>query len=420
MAETLRPLLRSLEMIPVGSGEEQMYVLRDPEGFGRTVAVPQATALVALLMDGRRTLPEIREAFHRQVSIRVEPSELEAIVHQLDAAYLLAGPRFEQYRAQAISQYLKSEVRPAFHAGGAYAEEPQDLVEQLDDLFTDDDGPGAIRPRRPNEKQELQGVISPHIDPYRGGTAYAWAYKQLAEHCSADLFVIFGTAHAALEQWFSVTRKDFQTPLGVVHTDRSYIAALERHLRSSVAGQQVELFGDEIAHRTEHSIEFQAMFLRYVLGERPFVIVPVLVGSFHEFIAEGEQPDQQPEIQAFLAALRAAEADYPGRVCYLSAADLAHLGQRFGDEDLLDEKRLRAQRRDDLRLLKHASDGKAKAWFDHVARQGDANRICGLSPTYILLKTIRPSRGELLRYDQAAESDGTSCVSFASMAFWRP
>ena len=57
--------------------------------------------------------------------------------------------------------------------------------------------------------------------------------------------------------------------------------------------------------------------------------------------------------------------------------------------------------------------------LDHVARHDDAHRICGLSPTYVLLETIRPSRGELLRYDQAVEPDGTSCVSFASMAFWR-
>ena len=232
--------------------------------------------------------------------------------------------------------------------------------------------------------------------------------------------MIFGTAHTPLNQWFSVMRKDFETPLGDVHTDRSHIASIERHLGSSVAGQQVELFGDEIAHRIEHSIEFQAVFLRYALGDRPFTIVPILVSSFHEFITDHQQPDQAPEVQAFLAALRAAEADRPGRVCYISGADMAHLGQRFGDEELLGRKRLRTQRQDDLRLLKHASAGDSQAWFDHVARQGDANRICGLSPTYVLLEAVRPSRGELLRYDQAVEPDGTSCVSFASMAFWRP
>jgi AmmeMemoRadiSam system protein B len=420
MAEAIRPLLRSLEMIPVGSGDEQMYVLRDPEGFGRMVAVPRATALIALLMDGRRTLAEIRDAFHRQVSIRVEIAELKTIVEQLEAAHLMAGPRFERYRQQAISQYLKSLARPAFHAGGGYPDDAEELVEQFDELFAAEDGPGEIERGPHDDGRELQGLISPHIDPYRGGTAYAWAYKQVAEHCQADLFVIFGTAHAGLSQWFSVCRKDFETPLGIVPTDRSYIASIERHLGSSVAGQQVELFGDEIAHRVEHSIEFQAVFLRYVLGDRPFAIVPILVGSFYEFITDGEQPDGAPEVQAFVAALRAAEADRPGRVCYISGADMAHLGQRFGDEDLLGRKRLREQQQDDLRLLKHASAGDARAWFDHVARLGDANRICGLSPTYVLLETIRPSRGELLRYDQAVEPDGTSCVSFASMAFWRP
>ena len=99
---------------------------------------------------------------------------MEAIVGQLDAAHLLAGPRFERYRQQAITQYLKSPVRPAFHAGGGYPDDAEELVEQFDDLFLAEDGPGAIEPPPHADERELQGLISPHIDPYRGGTAYAW------------------------------------------------------------------------------------------------------------------------------------------------------------------------------------------------------------------------------------------------------
>ena len=35
-----------------------------------------------------------------------------------------------------------------------------------------------------------------------------------------------------------------------------------------------------------------------------------------------------------------------------------------------------------------------------------------------MLRVTQPKRGELLRYDQAVELDGTSCVSFASLAFY--
>ena len=40
-----------------------------------------------------------------------------------------------------------------------------------------------------------------------------------------------------------------------------------------------------MAHRFEHSIELQALLLQYVLApRRPFCIVPVLTGSFDEFL----------------------------------------------------------------------------------------------------------------------------------------
>jgi hypothetical protein len=35
-----------------------------------------------------------------------------------------------------------------------------------------------------------------------------------------------------------------------------------------------------------------------------------------------------------------------------------------------------------------------------------------------MLEVARPKRGELLKYDQAVELDGTACVSFASAAFY--
>ena len=61
----------------------------------------------------------------------------------------------------------------------------------------------------------------------------------------------------------------------------------------------------------------------------------------------------------------------------------------------------------------------AGGFFELIARDEDRNRVCGLSPTYTMLEVARPTRGELLRYDQAVELDGTSCVSFAAAAFYR-
>lgn len=415
----LRPKLRSLDVVPVSTEESWVFTLRDPEGFGRPVVMPYGAVVLATLMDGERTLAEIQAAFKKETDAEAPLADVEQIVRRLDEAYLLSGDRFEGYRREQIETYLNNPVRPVSHAGGAYEEEPEALREQLADFFTSDGGPGAIGSDTIAASRQLRGIVSPHIDPRRGGPCYAWAYKQVVQRGESDLFVIFGTAHNPMKQHFCVSRKDFETPLGVVRTDREFIDRLADHMASSVAGRLVDLFEDELVHRFEHSIEFQTTFLQYVLGgRREFRIVPVLTGSFQEFLADGLQPDESPEVQAFLAALRAAAGQHPGSVCYISAADFAHIGQRFGDKRPLDEKRLAKQSRYDHGLLEAVCGCDPAGLFSEVAREKDRSRICGLSPTYVTLKLIDPARGELLKYDQAVEPDGTSCVSFASVAFY--
>jgi len=426
MAVVLRPQLRPLEIFPVGPKVEPLIALRDPEAFGETVVLSGGAAMLARLMDGRRTLLEIQATFKSQTGVAAALNDLEAIVRQLDDAYLLANDRFERHRREEIDCYLDNPVRPAWFAGSAYEDEPDDLRRQLDGLFTAAAGPGATAATPSSEGRRLSGLICPHIDPHRGGHTFAWAYKQVAEHCDADLFVIFGTVHNHMENLFCVSRKDFDTPLGIVKTDRRFVDRLAGHLADSVAGRQIDPFADELTHRSEHSIEFQAVFLQHLLGgRREFRIVPVLVGSFQEFIDEfrdnGAIPDGSPEVQAFIAAVRSAAAGHTGTVCYIAAADFAHIGSHFGDEHLLDEQRLAAQEADDRRLLEAACRCDSAGFFAHVAQQSDRNRICGLPPTYTMLEVLGPQfRGELLKYDQAVEPDGTSCVSFASVAFHGP
>jgi AmmeMemoRadiSam system protein B len=420
MPAELRPRLRPLEILSVGPEKQPLFLLRDPEAFGEPVVLPAGGTVLAMLMDGRRTLAEIQSDFHAQTRVRVALVDLEAVIRELDRARLLANERFERHRRKVVGEYLAGSVRPASHAGGAYSAEAEELRRELDGFFTAGDGPGPLEAEASRDGWQLRGLVSPHIDPHRGGPVFAWAYREVAARCDADRYVILGTAHNGLNEWFSVSRKDFDTPLGVVPTDREFIDRLAEHLASSVAGGTMDLFADELAHRSEHSIEFQVVFLQHVLGgRRPFKIVPVLVNSFHELLSDGQSPEDSPQIQAFVAGVRAAAAGHSGEVCYISAADFAHVGRRFGDPWLLDPRRLADQEEDDRKLLELVGRCDAPGFFAHVAAQLDRRRICGLAPTYTLLEIIQPNRGELLKYSQAVEEDGTACVSFASMAFYR-
>jgi len=411
-----RPILRSLDLFPMESDGRRLHVLRDPEGIGRMVALPHAAAVIALLMDGRRTLDAICAAFRESTGHNVERRDVEAIVAQLDAAHLLAGQRFERYRRRMHAAWLKEPVRPAAHAGASYADEAEELHRELDELLWAAGGP----PREDDHRAAtapLRGLLSPHIDPGRGGVAYGWAYDAVRRAAPAETFVILGTCHAPMAQRIALTRKDFATPLGIAPVDREYLDRLTAELGDSVVGRWIDPWADEIVHRNEHTIEFQVLMLQHVLGpRRPLRIVPILVGSLGDFIEREEPPTAAPEIEALVAALRAAEQACPGGVCYISASDLAHIGQRYGDEELLSSEALAEQQADDAALLQAAARGDAEGFFAHVAAQGDRRRICGLAPTYLLLRVLEPVQGRLLHYGQAVEPGGTACVSFASMA----
>ncbi len=421
MAIPKQPKLRPVESFPVGQGDGAVvFALRDPEGFSSPVVLPYEAATLASLMDGTRTLADMRDALERQIGRPVALADVESVVSELDHRYFLDTDRFRARWKREIEGYLNSKVRPAAHAGGAYSAEPGILRLELASLFSGAEG--AIAAAEPNGDApagRLCGVLSPHIDFARGGPAFAQAYKKIIDHSDADLFVIFGTAHSPMRSLFSLTRKHFATPLGTVETDRTFVSKLASGLSAMPGGREVNLFADELAHRQEHSIEFQVVFLQYLLADRrPFKIVPVLTGSFHEFVKGNVSPAASPEVSAFVSAMQQAAAEYSGKICYISGGDLAHIGQRFGDWAVLDKERLQEQAEDDRQLLAAACRADADGFFEHVALQCDRDRICGLSPTYTMLQVMRPSRGELLRYDQAVELDGTACVSFASLAFY--
>src|SRR5205814_3982684 len=132
--------------------------------------------------------------------------------------------------------------------------EPEALRRQLRRLFTGPRGPGL--PEEPKPDGRLRAALLPHIDYRRGGTTYAWGFKEVFERTDASLFVIIGTSHYSSER-FTLTRKDFKTPLGIVPTDQEYIDRLVKHYGDG-------LFDDPLAHLPEHSIELEVVFLQYL------------------------------------------------------------------------------------------------------------------------------------------------------------
>jgi MEMO1 family protein len=413
MASLERPKLRPLSAQRLEYQGRTYASLEDPLGvFDEPVLVPiDGFHWVVRQFDGKSTLREIQSRVHRDTGQPFSIAELEDLVEQLDKAMVLDGPTFAAFQAA----YRREPIRPAALAGRSYAGSDPALRSQLAQFFAHDRGAEAPKIRSDSAPgARLRGILSPHIDFHRGGPVYTWSYKELVEQSDADTFVILGVAHQYCRNRFALTRKDFATPLGLVPTDRSYVDRI-------AAQSGADLFEDELSHRTEHSIEFQAVFLQYLLGgRRPFSIVPILVGSFHDLMEEGTDPIEDAEVRRFIDALRAAESASGKTVAYIGGIDLCHVGPEFGDPDPLDATTLDHVRSFDTAMLDHAAANDPAAWFGTAAKVGNRWRVCGLAATYTMLHAMGPARGRLLQYDQAVDDRRTCCVSFASLAFEAP
>jgi AmmeMemoRadiSam system protein B len=412
------PRLRHVEAFPVEHEGRSCIALRDPAGYTDAIVLLHGPLLeIVSLFDGSHTVADIQAAVMRRHGQLVERRQIEEIAEALDQQGFLDSPSFADRRAVVDGTFLAAPVRPAAHAGGAYAGEPVELRAMLDGFFVAPDGPGRIEvagaaaPERRGQSAapEVRGVIAPHIDYHRGGPAYAWAYRELAGRSQADLFVILGTCHAGMAHPFALTRKDYAGPMGDVPVDRDFVDALAKRARQ-------DCFGSELAHRVEHSIELQAVFLRYLYADRRDIsIVPVLTSFAHEAMHQGRRPEDDARVPRFLEALAETIAASGRRVALIAGADLTHMGPRFGDGEPVGAPELARIEREDGDMLETVAAVDPSAFFESVARDGDRRRICGYSPIYALLRALGGGSGQVTRYGQWPDPNGT--VSFASVVF---
>jgi AmmeMemoRadiSam system protein B len=420
--QEMRPRLRQLEATPTEHDGQQVIILRDPLHLSdAALVIPMGLVPVLQRLDGSHMAGEIRRECLDEHNIDIPEKNIYEVFSRLEEAHFLEGEGFEKWQQKVVSDFIEAPTRPSFLAGKSYDADPAALRRQIDGFFTAEGGPGLPELNggapRAAAIATLRGLVAPHIDFGRGGPTFAWSYWAAAERADADVFVILGTVHAPTLELFSLTRKSFETPLGLMEVDGEYSEGLARR-------SPMNLYRDEFAQRGEHSIEFQVVFLRYLYsgnghlaGRAHPKFVPILVGSFGEFVAGGTSPRENHEVEGFIEALKetTAELEAKGRkVCYLASVDLAHVGPQFGDEQPVDEAQLEALEVADRASLDAVCRGDADGFYWSVASDGDARKVCGLAPIYTMLRAMETCSGEVLNYSQWPDPEGT--VTFCGVA----
>ena len=402
------PRIRPLDVFPVQISGKEMIGLRDRTGISpEVVFVPPQAFLLISLMDGENSLRDLQAAYMRKYGELLFIERIEELIKQLDAHYLLENRRFSDYFHHLKEEFKETNIRKAAFAGNGYEEDAERLKAQLRDCFMAREGPGL--PDEGNKKREVRGIVAPHIDFARGGTCYAYAYKTLAECTAGDLYVILGTCHTPMKNPLAFTLKTFETPLGNVEVDREVVEEVTRHL-------PYDPLEDEFAHRNEHTIEFQVLFLQYILKERAFKIFPILCNSFQEMIQKGISPLEDDLYSTSITTLKETLSSVPN-LCLIASADLAHVGPQFGDTHMVTPGTLAEIKAKDLEMLGYVEQLNGEELYRFILRERDKRNICGLPPLYALLHLKRAQLGELLNYQQWYDSQGRGTVTFASMSF---
>jgi AmmeMemoRadiSam system protein B len=398
----MKPRMRAdLEILIAEAEGERLLLVRDPLMLALDMTQFGIGVLPILqYFDGHHSLEDIRTEFARQGAGFLEERQLETLVQVLDGALLLDN---ENYRREMRNRddFLVSPVRPAAHAGVAYPEAAGPARRFLQEMLES----AEERPAAP-----LKRLIAPHIDLTLGSEVHAHAHRRLAAARRPDVVVVLGVRHDFAAERFIACRKDFATPLGTVRHDAPLLDAIEERFGKTLTSGQ-------IAHRAEHSIEFQALWLAHHWPRDPPTLVPLLVGSFQDLIEQRATPSSNPEVEAFVNALRDAIAADARDVCVVASVDLAHVGPVYDDAEGLDEAGEKLLEERDRRALAHIEAGDAEGFFQSVAVDNNARHICGVAPVYVTLR-LGQGGGELLRYGQGRIHPETgSVVSYAAVSF---
>jgi AmmeMemoRadiSam system protein B len=407
-----RPALRPIESIVVPDPKHgRVLLLRDTQGVTDATAVlPPALVPIVARFNGARTCEEIARDAAVEVGQEIPVELVVKLAGDLEEALFLEGPKFRAALAQVQRDFADAAVRPPSHAGGAYLNDPIELGQYLDERCLD----AAAKPNgKKTPTGQLVGLVSPHIDPWRGAVGYGHAYGAMKRALAAqevDTFILLGTSHAPMRQPFALCRKGFATPLGTLEPDLGAIDAL-------ALAAPFDAYADQFNHKREHSLEFQAVFLKHLLGDKPARIVPVLAG-LGEHQARGTDPSGDVAVERLLEALRTIIETREGRAVLVAGADLAHVGPRFGDERPTGDELARLDATDRASLT-HAIAPDAPAFWEHVARDLETRRVCGLGPIYSLLRALpKGARGDVLHYEQTVDKDDGSVVSHAALGYF--
>ncbi len=357
---------------------------------------------IITLIDGQKNIGEIIKSCDESFGFSPEKKEVSAIIDQLDKSLFLENDRFVEAQRKERLRYEDCATRKAKFAGQSYPSGGMELEKELGSL---------LETATKNSGDIPKAVVVPHIDYQVGAQMMADGWAQIKES-DAELFIILGTGHTLSDDFFAITDKDYETPVGTMPVDKEFLKLFGENFGEPV-------LENGYVHAKEHSIEFASIFYAHLFGkDRNKKVVPILL-SYPEMIWESEHPVfGKNRIEKFLKTLQDTIDEYGKKTVFVASVDFSHVGGRFGDAVPVGDDRLDQIREYDLAMIDSLEKIDEESFLSVIKKGNEVNRVCGYPALHALLKTCPATRGELLGYKQNIEGKNEAVVSFATMTIY--
>eukprot|EP01083_Nonionella_stella_P294862 1002164_1 len=266
-------------------------------------------------------------------------------------------------------------ARQATHAGSWYSDEPTELAKELDVHLNE--------VLAESTETRVRAIIVPHAGYSYSAKTGAYAYKRLLRG-NFTRVVLLGPSHHHPCGYMVSGGSAYKTPLGNIPIDRK---AVDQLLSTGLFGE-MSMKVDE----AEHSLELCAPFIKHVLADRDFSLVPIMVGA--------TSPENDRQVAAVLKDMFLDDE----RTVFVISSDFCHWGSRFDYQfhekswGTMQESIEKLNKLGREAITTAASTKNPPVFYDYLDKY--QNTICGQHPISILLQMLGlpnkspPSRSE--------------------------
>jgi predicted class III extradiol MEMO1 family dioxygenase len=422
--DKLKLKARYLDIKPINLNGQNLFLVSDPYKISNDFIVNPIVVLVLSLLNGNNSLSDIKSTIFRLTGIIPTDDELYNLIKFFEDNLFLLNDKFNNAYKNEIENLRKKGFLRGSLMGIIYPDDPAKAEEFLFNNNTDNNL-NSSNLNIDEISNQIIALIIPHMDLKVARETYFRAYKLLLNNLvknTRDIENVFilGVSHYYHKNPISLFPLDFETPFGILKTNKELIEKINNNLREILGSEYFDLFEDILIYKSEHSIEAQIPYIK-LLETKLYENKVNKVNKVNELnkelnvipmiISYGNIELFNKIIDSFLS-----EIDI-NRTIFISSIDLSHVGKKFGDNNSFDPEKFDQKY---IELLSNL-DINNLFYFDNISR------IDGIFTNTFLVSILKKISklnnfeisSKLIDYKKYEEKLTDSIVSYCSIVYFK-